>query len=254
MSIVQVCVIVSFVCLCFNCVCWICPWRLKFYHILLHFVWGVAEAKWILATAVCVSVWLSHAAFPHYCTDPNVTWGNGRGCSLVVQCWADLQSVHGFRWQYSAEGDMSASACTSSMPRLSIVMVHISYLHWTCALSDFLSTGSSLPGATWSFSGAEAALLATDELIELSWLHSRSTTDCSTLPLSFSAYMLQNTPVKSSSPFSQNSDSQHARWKTHQSNHRLRFHGTQLLSMHAEKHTSQTIVSVFHGHFGVKLG
>jgi len=28
--------------------------------------------------------------------DPDVTWGNGRGCPLVVQSWADLQSVHGF--------------------------------------------------------------------------------------------------------------------------------------------------------------
>ena len=34
---------------------------------------------------VCLSV----AAFSHYCTDPDVTWRNGRG--------ADLQSVHGFR-------------------------------------------------------------------------------------------------------------------------------------------------------------
>jgi len=29
--------------------------------------------------------------------DPDVTWGNGRGCPLVVHYWADLQSVHGFR-------------------------------------------------------------------------------------------------------------------------------------------------------------
>jgi len=50
-----------------------------------------------LVTAVCVSVCLSVAAFPHYCTDPDVTWGNGMGCPLVVHCWADLQSVHGFR-------------------------------------------------------------------------------------------------------------------------------------------------------------
>jgi len=41
----------------------------------------------------------SLAAFPHYCTDPDVTWGNGRGCSLVVRYLADLQSVHWF-WCY----------------------------------------------------------------------------------------------------------------------------------------------------------
>jgi len=45
------------------------------------------------------SVCLSAAACPHYCTDPHVTWGSGRGCPLVVHCWADLQlqSVHGIR-------------------------------------------------------------------------------------------------------------------------------------------------------------
>jgi len=30
--------------------------------------------------------------------DLDVTWGNSRGAGpLVVHCWADLQSVHGFR-------------------------------------------------------------------------------------------------------------------------------------------------------------
>jgi len=55
----------------------------------------------------------------------------GRGCPLVVHCWADLQSVHGFRCYdnihvrklialytanvYSVEREMSASAYTRSM-------------------------------------------------------------------------------------------------------------------------------------------
>ena len=30
-----------------------------------------------------LSVCLSAAAFPHYCTDPDVTWGSGRGCPLL---------------------------------------------------------------------------------------------------------------------------------------------------------------------------
>jgi len=40
----------------------------------------IAEAKCILVTAVCmhVCVCLSLAAFPHYCTDPDVTWRNYR--------------------------------------------------------------------------------------------------------------------------------------------------------------------------------
>ena len=40
---------------------------------------------------------LSLAACPHYCTHPDVTLRNGKGCPLVVHYWADLQSVHGFR-------------------------------------------------------------------------------------------------------------------------------------------------------------
>jgi len=50
-----------------------------------------------VVTAVCVSVCLSLAAFPHYCTDLDVTCGNGRGCLVVVYYWADLQLVHRFR-------------------------------------------------------------------------------------------------------------------------------------------------------------
>jgi len=46
---------------------------------------------------VCLSVCLSAAACPHYCTDPDVTWGTGKGCPLVVHCRGDLQSVHGMR-------------------------------------------------------------------------------------------------------------------------------------------------------------
>jgi len=38
----------------------------------------------IVVTAVCVPVCLSLAAFSHYYMDPDVTWGNGRGCPLVV--------------------------------------------------------------------------------------------------------------------------------------------------------------------------
>jgi len=64
---------------------------------LLYFAWVVDDAKCIVVTRVCVSVCLSAAVRPHYCTDPDVTWGRGRGCPLAVHCWADLQSVHGLR-------------------------------------------------------------------------------------------------------------------------------------------------------------
>ena len=29
---------------------------------------------------------------------PGFNMGSGRGCPLVVHCWADLQSGHGLRW------------------------------------------------------------------------------------------------------------------------------------------------------------
>ena len=54
------------------------------------------NVSWSRAS-VCLSVWLSAAVHPHYCTDPDVTWRHGRGCPLVVHCLADLQSVHGLR-------------------------------------------------------------------------------------------------------------------------------------------------------------
>jgi len=50
-----------------------------------------------VVTRVCVSVCLSAAACPHYCTDPDVAWGSGRGCPIVVHYCADLQSLHGLR-------------------------------------------------------------------------------------------------------------------------------------------------------------
>jgi len=43
----------------------------------------------------CASVCVCLSACLHYCMDPDVTWGSGRGCPLVVHYWADLQSVHG---------------------------------------------------------------------------------------------------------------------------------------------------------------
>ena len=31
-----------------------------------------------------LSACLTMAVFPHYCTDPDVTWGSGKGCLVVV--------------------------------------------------------------------------------------------------------------------------------------------------------------------------
>ena len=53
------------------------------------------EAKCIMAMAIWLSVCLSLVAFPHYCTDLDVTWVN-EGVPLVVHYWVDLQLVYRF--------------------------------------------------------------------------------------------------------------------------------------------------------------
>ena len=80
----------------------------------LHFACVVDDAKCIVVTrvSVCVSVCLSAAVCPRYCTDPDVTWGSGRGCSLIVHYWADLQSVHGLR----CYGNITRTLVTSLRP------------------------------------------------------------------------------------------------------------------------------------------
>jgi len=68
----------------------------------LHFACVVDDAKCVLVTRICVCVsvsvcvCLSVASCPHYCTDPDVTWGNGRECPLVVHYSKDLHAVHAF--------------------------------------------------------------------------------------------------------------------------------------------------------------
>jgi len=47
---------------------------------------------------LCVSVCLSvRGRMPTLLHEPGCNLGSGRGCSLVVRYWANLQSVHGLR-------------------------------------------------------------------------------------------------------------------------------------------------------------
>jgi len=70
------------------------------------------HARLCVCLSVCLCVCLSAAVRPHYCTDPDVTWRHGRGCPLVVQYWADLQSGHGLR----CYGNITRTLVTSLRP------------------------------------------------------------------------------------------------------------------------------------------
>jgi len=83
----------------------------------LQFAWGVAEAKCVVVTAVCVSVCLSIAAFSQYFTDPDVTWGMvGVPSSCALLGGFAIGARVSLLWQHSTEREMSASACTRSLP------------------------------------------------------------------------------------------------------------------------------------------
>jgi len=60
-----------------------------YYHSIITFRVSVDDAICIVLTRVCVSVsvsvCLSAAACIHYCTDPDVAWGSGRGTTSCAQ-------------------------------------------------------------------------------------------------------------------------------------------------------------------------
>ena len=67
-------------------------------RLLITFARGVAEAKCILVTRVCVCFCLSVSRrIPTLLHGPGCNSKEWQGFPLVVHYWADLQSVHGFR-------------------------------------------------------------------------------------------------------------------------------------------------------------
>jgi len=83
----------------------------KFVFYFITFRVSRRRREMIVVTRVCVTVCLSAAACLHYCTDPDVTWGSGRGCPLVVHYWADLQSVHELRCYGNITRTRNVSEC-----------------------------------------------------------------------------------------------------------------------------------------------
>ena len=58
----------------------------NFFHYISREAWRIRNVYWPWPS-LCLCVCLSVDAFPDYCTDPDVTWGNGRRCPLVVHYW-----------------------------------------------------------------------------------------------------------------------------------------------------------------------
>ena len=86
--------------------------------ITFRFAWGVAEAKGIVATvarpSVCLCVPVPRR-IPTLLHGPDVSCRNGRGCPLVIQYWADFQSMHGFRCYDNIARTRNVSECLYSL-------------------------------------------------------------------------------------------------------------------------------------------
>jgi len=67
-----------------------------------------------------LSVCLSLAAFPHYCMHPDVSCGNGKGLCIIG--WICSQCMGFVAVTTCAESEMSASACTRSVPGCSVLL------------------------------------------------------------------------------------------------------------------------------------
>jgi len=113
-----------------------------------------------LCLYVCMSVCLSFAAFPYYCTDPDVTSGNGAGLWVPSSCALlggfAIGAWPAFLWQHSVEHKMSVNDCTRSTPvyvvhcpslLTSSLLILSTRVQWSRNVSlDSLSVGSSYRG------------------------------------------------------------------------------------------------------------
>jgi len=121
-------------------------WCVSVIRFLLHFAWGVAEAKCIGhgRLRACLSVPRRSLTLQLY-TDRNVTCG-------VVRVPSRCTLLGGFAigarvsllWQHSAEREMSASACTRSMPVFKVMFCILLYfkmptLSWVTIVLDYTS-------------------------------------------------------------------------------------------------------------------
>ena len=88
---------------------------------------------------LCVCLSLT-ATFPHYCTDPDVTWGMVR--ALVVQYWVELQSV--YRFHYYDNIAPNAKCQRVLVLALCQVYIRFSWCHCHPIISCFIKVQNGL--------------------------------------------------------------------------------------------------------------
>ena len=75
---------------------------------------------------VCLSVWLSADACPHYCTDPDVTWGvvgDAPNCALLGGFAIGARVA--LLWQHNPNAKLlRVHACTRSVPSWGVLVVN----------------------------------------------------------------------------------------------------------------------------------
>jgi len=108
---------------------------------------------------VCLSVCLSLASLPHYCTDPDITWRNGKGCSLVLHYWLDLQSVHVWLSVYIA-ALVQVQGLSSSFRIYTASLIHLVRL--SDSLSKIVAAVQLITWLSWDAWSVSADLFCSD--------------------------------------------------------------------------------------------
>ena len=125
-------------------------------------------------------VCLSGAVRPHYCTDPDVTWGRDRGCLLVVHCWAALQSAHGLR----CYGNITRTLVYAGCARCCLVTGGCRGRSQHCAL--YIASGRGSLAGDWPSTGDVLNITAAAWTVGFQWWRSGDITQTQNV----SVYML----------------------------------------------------------------
>ena len=84
-------------------------------RLLLHFARVVDDAKCMFVTHVCLCVGVRPSPHAHATSRTRMQLWGMVGVPLVVHCWVDLQSVHGFCWYDNTDRTRNVIECLYSL-------------------------------------------------------------------------------------------------------------------------------------------